>query len=120
MGFAAASSDADLADVFAQNLEPDLAPWRVPGRSGTLASLITWLRGQPASSNKRVVVLHGGRVHLPFQDARQKVHTRASGCRGPCHTHLHSTLAALDAHAAEFRLPDAVFLLAVSDHPVCR
>jgi len=119
LGFAAPARGADLEDVFAHNLAPDLAPWRARGRAGTLAALITWLRGLPPSSNKRVVALHGGRVHLPFQDARLEAH-RASGCRGPCHAHLHSALAALDSYAAQFRLPDAVFLLAVSDHPVCR
>jgi len=113
------TKDADLSQLYQQNLEPDFAPWRVKGRAGTLEALITWLRSFSTDhSTRRVVMFRGGRLYMPFQNNTPVSST--GKCQRPCHALLHSAIAALDVFAQEYKPPDVIFLLCVSDGPVCR
>jgi len=118
-GFPAATADADLSALYQQNLEADFAPWRVKGRAGTLEALTSWLRSFPADhSTRRVVMFRGGRLHMPFQNDTPE--SGKSKCQRPCHALLHSAISALSAFGQEYKPPDVIFLLCVSDGPVCR
>ncbi|KAG2500688.1 hypothetical protein HYH03_001454 [Edaphochlamys debaryana] len=117
---------SDLTDLYDDNLDADLAPWRAraaasPGGRLSTPQLVDWARrvagqGLRNESTLKLVMIKDGRLGFPLEDDK-----KGSLCPGYCDRLMEHLLKDLQAWIKEEpeKWPNAVFLLNVLDMSMC-
>ncbi|KAG2501899.1 hypothetical protein HYH03_000397 [Edaphochlamys debaryana] len=118
--FTLAESDEDLIQLYDENLELDLAPWRRRNRSEvTVARLFELAERLPGKASQRMVLIKGGRLALLMQNSNSGPMLE---CEKPCDPVLDDLITDLRIWVAQSpqEWPDAVFFLNTADTSLCQ
>ncbi|EFJ51729.1 hypothetical protein VOLCADRAFT_87485 [Volvox carteri f. nagariensis] len=116
--FIAVQTDEDQVQLYDENLERDLAPWRRRNRSEmTVSALLQWAARLPNLASQRVVMIKGGRLAL-----LQQKNGRLLSCERPCDVVLDELLKDLRSwiSTSPSDWPDVVFFLNAADTSLCQ
>ncbi|PNH10674.1 Ribosome biogenesis protein BRX1 [Tetrabaena socialis] len=110
----------EAEQLYKQNLEADLAPWRGGPRRNTSA-MMSWAAAV-SDATKRVLLVKGGKVAvLQLRGPAGQAPTwKAEGCDRPCNQVLADLLADLRRWVSEGGWPEVAFFLNVADISICR